>query len=138
MGSDVAGGSDDQLRSGSIDHVGIVRCGASLFEPSNMADTGTVDNLIFAVVGAGLSEQVLGCHPRRYRFVQIDNATPDFGMLERKRASQAPQNRMCGVGAVAFGDRLRVACGDEQPGWESQPRQFRDKPSGRMEQAIPG
>ena len=80
-----------------------------------MADTGTVDDLVLAVVGVGFGEHVLGGQLGGHRFVEIDDATPDFGMLQRQRAAQAPQHRMGGVGPIAFGDRgcaLRVS--DEQ------------------------
>ena len=73
---------------------------------------------------------------RGHRFVDIDDGAPDFGVLQRQRAAQAPQHRVRGVGAIAFGDGLGVAGQQEQLRAAPHRGHRRGQPAHRVEQPI--
>ena len=113
--SDVAGRADNQIAAvlGQFGRSGRRR--VSLVQPRHAAQAGPVDNLVFVVGGLSLVHDVAGGQAVRHRLVDIDDAAPEFGVLECERAAQTPQHRVSGVGAVAFADRLGVAGEQIQP-----------------------
>ncbi|SKZ33579.1 Uncharacterised protein [Mycobacteroides abscessus subsp. abscessus] len=113
MWSDIAGGTDNEVSALGRQAVVIrerQRCGAR--ESRHAADSGAIHHLILAVVDrglGGLGDEVARCERGRYRFVDVDDRSPELGMLECQRPSETPQHSLSGGGAIAFGDRLRVA-----------------------------
>ena len=109
MRPDVSGRADDQIAAvfGQFGRRGRRR--DPLLQTRNPTQTGPVDDLVLVVVGLGLVHDVAGGQTIRHRLVDIDHAAPEFGMLQRQRAAQAPQHRLRRDGAVAVADRLGVS-----------------------------
>jgi len=80
--TDIAGGADDQMAAVGVEYrTGSRGLGGVALQPRNVAYPGPIHHLVLAIVAAGLG-QYPGCgQDHGYRFVQIDEATPDFGML---------------------------------------------------------
>ena len=110
--------------------------GVSPLKAWNMTDTALVHHLVLAIGGAHLGPNILRDQLGRHRVVDIDDAAPDLGMLQRECAAQPPEDRMCRVRPITFVDRLGIAGEDHQFRRRRHPGKRCDKPPDRVEQAV--
>ena len=128
MWPDVAGGADHQVAGVGAEQTGRHLEWGQALQTRHVAGTSPVHDLVLApLVGlaATVSGVRFGQHAARgqhggHRVVDIDYATPDFGMFQRKRPAETPQDGVCRVGAIAVGDRLGIAGEEVQPRWRCQ------------------
>src|SRR6516225_1080132 len=100
MRSDIAGRPNDQMAAVPIELSGRPRRWDAPFQPWDTAHTRPIDDLIFLVTAMRFGHHILDGQLNGHRLIQVDDATPDLGMLERKRAAQTPQHRMSGIGPI--------------------------------------
>ena len=110
--------------------------GCSPLKAWNMADTARYTTWSSPSAASHLGLHILRDQLGRHRVVDIDDAAPDFGMLQRQRAAQAPEDRVRRVRPITFVDRLGIA-GERSPVSAATPsRQALRQAADRVEQAV--
>ena len=133
---DVAGRTDNELSGISVQRHRRLRWHRTPLQPGHVTHTPPVDDLVFTVAAVDFTQHLGRRQFGGHRAVQIDDPAPDFGVLQRECASQAPQRPVGGVGVIAFGDGLGVAGDDEQLGRRGAGSHRGDQAPYPMEQLV--
>ena len=114
--SDVAGRPDDQVAAVWIEWLGPGRGPMRPLQARDTAHACAIDNLVLSIAVVSFCQ-----HPARgelsgHRLVDIDDAAPDLGVLQRQCSTRTPQRRVGRVGPIARTDGLRITSQHEELG----------------------